>query len=266
SVENVADHIPCELFLNVLPPALADSLLERMLVEADTWTSRRFLLFDRMVDSPHTTCFYEDVDRTLPGRDEAPGDATGLSFYYGGKRVADVRPMFSDFTKARDIIEERVNERMAIRDAQTGGRHELELSGRWMPNIAAANCYQGHQQAVGAHTDKMTYIGPRPTIGSLTLGATRPFRVRAVLQRPGGPLPQTFNIMLPHNSLLIMFPPMQEEYKHEVPKCNAKLLTRHPISKDTRINITFRVARQEYANTVPRCRCGNPCELRPVIK
>ena len=116
------------------------------------------------------------------------------------------------------------------------------------------------------HTDKLTALGRRPTIASLSLGATRIFRVtRAPVRAPrrggvaekpadqvpsasqgepagasaagagaqglggaaaggvgegrgggSGAAPSGADIALPHNTLLIMWPPTQEEFLHEV--------------------------------------------------
>ena len=116
------------------------------------------------------------------------------------------------------------------------------------------------------HTDKLTALGRRPTIASLSLGATRTFRVtRAPMREPrgngasgtpagqkpsaaqgklagaaaagagvqglgkaavggvgqgrgggGAAAPSGADIALPHNTLLIMWPPTQEEFLHEV--------------------------------------------------
>ena len=40
----------------------------------------------------------------------------------------------------------------------------------WRANFAAANCYEGAKNAVGFHSDRLTSIGPYPTIASLSLG------------------------------------------------------------------------------------------------
>ncbi|TPX61494.1 hypothetical protein PhCBS80983_g01095 [Powellomyces hirtus] len=264
TIHNIREHVPCELFFDVLPETLANELLQRLLVEAKTWEFRRFVLFDREVVSPHSTSFYAE-DAVSQSTPSAPFGVPDTDYYYGGRRTSDVRPLFPEMVEARTIIEECVNIRLLARDAAAeNGRHFAELRGRWRPNIVVANRYRGHNEGVGAHTDKLTYIGPRPTIGSLTLGAARPFRLRR-LARPHSPA-QTYNVVLPHNSLLIMFPPMQEEYRHEVPKCNPKHLTPHPISHDVRINLTYRVARPEYRSSIPVCKCGNPTELRTVLK
>ncbi|KAJ3146039.1 hypothetical protein HDU89_006771 [Geranomyces variabilis] len=256
--DTISSAVPCELFTNILPPDLADTLLRVLLTEATTWRRREFVLFDREVQSPHATSFY--ADRT-------PDGVPAADYWYGGKREKEVRTMPPEMRAARDLIALRVNERMRARDAASpsGKRHFAELRGEWRPNICVANSYRDHEEGVGPHIDKLTYLGPRPTIGSLTLGAARPFRLRRIA-RPSGAPGQTFNVVLPHNSLLVMFPPTQEEYRHSVPKCQSSSLSPHPVSHATRINLTFRVSRQEYQDSVPMCKCGNPAELRPVVK
>jgi alkylated DNA repair dioxygenase AlkB len=60
----------------------------------------------------------------------------------------------------------------------------------------------------------VAYLGPKPTIASLSLGVKRHFRVRKLDYDKGKQdkitWGQHIDICLPHNSLLIMKPPMQE--------------------------------------------------------
>lgn len=129
------------------------------------------------------------------------------------------------------------------------------------------NHYAHSKESVGWHADKLTYLGPRPTIGSLTLGATRFFRIRKVVPDAKNPdtASQMISIALPHNSLLVMWPPMQEEWKHEVPT-QAKV-TPHPISGTARINITYRLRREGFSpQETPVCQCGVAMVLRCVFK
>lgn len=125
--------------------------------------------------------------------------------------------------------------------------------------MVAATCRDG-RDCSGAHADRLTLLGVRPIIASLSLGATRLFRIRRAVaaadngtaaatlspestQRAsmatgdlavasvvgdaaagGGAapgkrrkvIPPAVDITLEHNSLLIMMPPAQEAYKHEV--------------------------------------------------
>jgi len=72
----------------------------------------------------------------------------------------------------------------------------------------------------------LTHLGPFPTIASLTLGCTRPFRLRpfsstSLPSTNGQPTTmRTLEITLPHNSLLIMHGGTQEVFKHCVPPMN----------------------------------------------
>jgi alkylated DNA repair dioxygenase AlkB len=73
------------------------------------------------------------------------------------------------------IVEKIVNAEMCKRK-----RFPLEWGGdpedpdgqglTWRANFAAVNCYEGAKEAVGFHSDRLTSIGPYPTIASLSLG------------------------------------------------------------------------------------------------
>lgn len=52
------------------------------------------------------------------------------------------------------------------------------------------------------------------------------------------------SIHLPHNSLLVMHAEMQEEWKHSIHP--AKAIDPHPVSGNTRINITYRYYRDAF--------------------
>ena len=58
--EDVAAHTPCSIIHNFLPPQQADDLLKELLEEASTFGRQTFKLFDNVVQSPHSACFYVD--------------------------------------------------------------------------------------------------------------------------------------------------------------------------------------------------------------
>jgi alkylated DNA repair dioxygenase AlkB len=105
---------------------------------------------------------------------------------------------------------------------------------QWRPSYVLANLYKDGQQSVGSHADRLSTLGPLPTIASLSLGAGRVFRLHpadasvaamaaaAAAAASGGvgssraAVVSSIDIHLPHNSLLIMWPPTQEQWKHEV--------------------------------------------------
>ena len=58
--EDIATHTPCSIIHNFLPAQEADSLLRELLEEAPTFERQTFKLFDNVVQSPHSACFYVD--------------------------------------------------------------------------------------------------------------------------------------------------------------------------------------------------------------
>ena len=58
--EDIAAHTPCSIIHNFLPAQEADSLLRELLEEAPTFERQTFKLFDNVVQSPHSACFYVD--------------------------------------------------------------------------------------------------------------------------------------------------------------------------------------------------------------
>lgn len=55
---DIASHTPCSIIHNFLPPQEANDLLKELLEEAATFGKQVFKLFDNVVTSPHSACFY----------------------------------------------------------------------------------------------------------------------------------------------------------------------------------------------------------------
>jgi hypothetical protein len=62
---DVAAHTPCSIIHNFLPLEEASTLLEELLKEAPTFERMTFKLFDNVVQSPHTACFYVESYKEL---------------------------------------------------------------------------------------------------------------------------------------------------------------------------------------------------------
>ena len=58
--EDIAAHTPCSIIHNFLPARDADDLLRELLEEAESFERQTFKLFDTVVQSPHSACFYVD--------------------------------------------------------------------------------------------------------------------------------------------------------------------------------------------------------------
>ena len=55
---DIANHTPCSIIHNFLSAEEADRLLRELLEEAPTFERSTFKLFDNVVQSPHSACFY----------------------------------------------------------------------------------------------------------------------------------------------------------------------------------------------------------------
>lgn len=58
SPADVAQHTPCTIIHNFLPAQEANDLLKELLAEALTFERQTFKLFENVVQSPHTACYY----------------------------------------------------------------------------------------------------------------------------------------------------------------------------------------------------------------
>lgn len=172
-----------------LPPADADALLAAMRKDVP-WQVHRLRLFGREVDAPRLSCWIGDP---------------GASYRYSGTRF-EPHPWPPALLPARA--------RLA---AEIGVRFDSVL----------ANRYRDGADAMGWHSDDEPELGPDPVIASLSLGATRRFRLKP---RAGGG--DALSLDLPHGSLLLMRGATQAHWRHALPR------TARPVGE--RINLTFR--------------------------
>jgi alkylated DNA repair dioxygenase AlkB len=91
-------------------------------------------------------------------------------------------------------------------------------------NYCLLNRYRSGADSMGMHADDEPEMGP--VIGSLSLGATRTFRIRHNKTRET----RTFQVV--HGALIVMAGTMQRFWKHDVPKTTEQV--------GERINLTFR--------------------------
>lgn len=92
--------------------------------------------------------------------------------------------------------------------------------------------YRDGRDSLAWHADREAFLGRRPIVASLTLGATRRFLFRPKAGFPG----ERIALELPAGSLLVMAEGTQERWEHAVPK------TARPVGE--RINLTFRQLRK----------------------
>jgi alkylated DNA repair dioxygenase AlkB len=94
------------------------------------------------------------------------------------------------------------------------------------------NLYRDGQDSMGMHSDSEPELGENPMVVSLSLGATRRFRLRHRSKQRSG---RDADLELPSGSLLVMSGTTQHYYRHGVPKQRSV--------SDPRINLTFRLLR-----------------------
>ncbi|AQZ13424.1 (ZYRO0D05434g) [Zygosaccharomyces parabailii] len=235
---------------NALPEPLADSLLQHLVQDEDNFTPNQFHLFGKKCTSNHLTKMFSSNEDILLGRSK---------IYYNSYTRTNVAKYDDDLKMAQLLIEDQVNETIAKQDPQP---FQIRCPD-WRGDVVLVNRYD-RDSNLDWHSDRMTSIGPQPIIASLSLGCVREFRVRRTYPANS----QVYVLRPPHNTLMIMHAGFQEEYKHCVhagPK-NATL-EQHPISKDIRINLTYRCYLQTYLRNCPTCtKCGSSMDLRRAFK
>ena len=93
-------------------------------------------------------------------------------------------------------------------------------------DCALANLYRNGRDSVSWHSDNERLWGVRPTIVSVSFGATRSFRLR---HKSSG---VNVGVELDHGSVLIMSGETQQCWLHSIPKTDR--------SVGSRVNLTFR--------------------------
>ncbi len=96
-------------------------------------------------------------------------------------------------------------------------------------NFVLFNLYLDNTQAISYHSDDESFLGPQPTIASLSFGAGRKFQLR---KKSDHKIKHEF--FLESGDLLIMRGRTQHDWEHAIPKSGKPAMPR--------INITFRRA------------------------
>ena len=116
-----------------------------------------------------------------------------------------------------------------------GLRARVEAAAGCSFNSLLLNRYRNGRDSMGWHADDEPELDPEAPIASLSLGATRSFRLKPKPPAESEPL----HYVLGHGDLLVMDPPTQQHWLHQVPQ---RLRV-----KEERINLTFRRVRRGMA-------------------
>ncbi len=95
-------------------------------------------------------------------------------------------------------------------------------------NFILMSLYRDGRDSISWHSDDERFLGPNPTIASLSLGGSRRFCIRDKVTR------EKAEVELNHGDLMVMHDDFQHRYEHHVPKTGKTV--------DPRINLTFRNA------------------------
>ena len=174
-----------------LPAAEANALLAHFIADV-AWEQRAIRMFGRELPQPRLTAWHGDP---------------AARYTYSGLTWEPC-----PWTPALLDLRQRL-------EATTGGRF----------NSVLLNYYRNGRDSMGWHADNEPELGPTPVIASLSLGATRRFRLRPIGSR-AGLVP--IGLDLPNGSLLLMRGPTQHYWQHALPK------TARPAGP--RLNLTFR--------------------------
>ncbi len=113
----------------------------------------------------------------------------------------------------------------------SGLRQRVEEAAGCRYHAVLLNLYRDGDDRMGWHADDEPELDPAATIASLSLGATRRFQLRS--RRPGEDgRRETVGLDLGDGDLLLMDPPTQEHWQHQLP-------ARRGV-RTARLNLTFR--------------------------
>ena len=112
-------------------------------------------------------------------------------------------------------------------------REQVEAQAGCRFNSLLFNLYRDGRDRMGWHADDEPELDPDAPIASLSLGATRTFQLRP--RQPIDGQRPTVSLELGDGDLLLMDPPTQQHWLHQLPQ---RLRVR-----EARLNLTFRLVR-----------------------
>lgn len=180
--------IPVDFFPDYLPEALATELLNSLNQELN-WSQESLVLYGRSIPFPRLMAWYGNE---------------GTSYRFSGKTYHP-QPLNAPLKELIDLLQYDFGKPF---------------------NAVLANAYRSGSDSMSWHSDDEPELGPEPFIASISLGASRTFRMR----QKGDRVSQAW--ILNHGSLLIMKGRSQQDWEHCIPKTKK--------TADLRINLTFR--------------------------
>lgn len=247
--DDVNEHLGCYalLHLNFFPQELADGLLHELVSSKDKFHSRQFYLFGNLCQLNMMVAPFAARDNDCP------------ALVYNGLAVGGSAGPH-EYTHRFDLAAKRLEAWMNETVIPGSKRLPFQRKDRWKAGFCVVNMYEKLNNHLDWHLDRLSSIGPHNFIASVLLGLTRVFKLRSTHNT--GPV---YLVPLPHNSVFLMRPGCQEEYKHTLGPM-AKLVLLHPDVGSLRISLTFRHYPADFIRNLPKCRCDIPMMLRRAFK
>lgn len=251
TMEEVEQHLSpyVSFHKSFLPPDLANRILKYLMTQTDKVTSHEFYLFDKLCKANHSLGFFHS-----PNLDTVYED-----LIYNGKK-STLNSYNKDFEDVSKYLKDFMNKKI-IPNVK---RLPFQSTEMWNSDACVVNYFERLSNNLDWHSDRMSHIGPHNFIASISLGATREFRLRKNYSNDENPSP-IYSIIIPHNSMVIMQPGCQEEYRHCVNALHTALQM-NSISGSARFNLTFRFFPLQFIKRIPRCRCNITMILRRSFK
>lgn len=242
TVEEIEHNIPyIKVFKNFLPKDLSKEMIDSLMSKRLMFQEKEFYIAGQLCRSSQNS-----VTFTTPKFNK-------LKNNYSSNEIRNV-DFFHELYVAKAYVDQRVNEILNSRV-----KDPLQIQTDWKSDVCVGNHFMNNKSHLDWHSDRLSMIGPLPTIASLSFGATRIFRLR----RTDTCNSTIFNIPLPNNTLLIMLPGTQELYKHSVPSLTTSLVASHPKTKDSRFSLTFRMIHPKLDNNPTVC---DKCKERMILR
>ncbi|CUM45907.1 uncharacterized protein AC631_05714 [Debaryomyces fabryi] len=251
TVEEVEQHLSpyVSFHKSFLPPDLANRILKYLMTQTDKVSPHEFYLFDNLCKANHSLGFFHTPNIDPVYENLIYNGKKGKSNLYN-KDFEDVSTYVKDFMNNNIIPNVK---RLPFQPTET-----------WNSDVCVVNYFESLSNNLDWHSDRMSHIGPHNFIASISLGATREFRLRKNYSVGKDPSP-IYSIIIPHNSMVIMQPGCQEEYKHSVNALRTAFQV-NSISGSARFNLTFRFFPLDFIKQLPRCRCDLAMTLRRSFK
>lgn len=179
---------PFYFYPDFLTSEQADRLLSQS--EALEWQNNTIRMYGKRIPLPRLEAMY--------------GDA-GCSYTYSNSVLLEPLPWVEPLSKLRDQVQQ-----------VTGSSYQVVIG----------NQYRDGSDHIGWHSDDSPEMGESPAIASISLGATRHFKIRHKVTK------ETHEFDLTHGSLLVMHPGCQTDWQHCITKTSKEV--------GMRINWTFR--------------------------